>query len=177
MTPTVEELSYPIGRFTAVAANVHARRESIAAIAALPERLRGAVAGLDDRQLDTPYRRGGWNVRQVVHHVADSHINAFVRLKLALTEERPVVVAYDEKKFAELTDATLPVTVSLGLIEGLHRRWLSLYSDMADTQWARVFRHPEYPEPMTLDTQLQLYAWHSRHHVAHITALRRRERW
>jgi hypothetical protein len=171
------DLRYPIGRFAPVDPSPRVRQDAIAEIDAMPERLADAVQGLNDGQLDTAYRPGGWTVRQVVHHVADSHLNAFVRVKLALTEERPTVSAYDEKKFAELPDARLPVDVSLQLLRGLHARWVALYRDMPVTAWARTFSHPEYPEPLTLDWQVQMYGWHSRHHVAHITALRQRERW
>jgi len=143
----------------------------------MPRRLADAVKGLIDGQLDTPYRTGGWTVRQVVHHVADSHMNAFVRIKLALTEDRPTVAAYDEKKFAGLPDAQLPVDVSLELLRSLHARWVAIYRAMPDAAWQRTFTHPEYPEPLTLDWQVQMYAWHSLHHVAHITALRQREGW
>ena len=177
MTTIAEDLSYPIGRFTPEPLSADARRRAIADIAAMPAQLSLAVAGLNEQQLDTPYRPGGWTVRQVVHHVADSHMNAFVRLKLALTEDRPVVVAYDEKKFAELADVQLPIQVSLELIRSLHARWLTLYGAMIASDWERMFNHPEYPEPQTLDRQVQMYGWHSRHHVAHITALRRREGW
>ena len=171
------DLRYPIGSFTLVAQSPEVRQRAIADIAALPDRLADAVKGLRDGQLDTPYRPGGWTVRQVVHHVADSHINAFVRFKLALTEERPTVAGYDEKKFAELPDTQLPVDVSLQLLRALHARWVALYQDMPDEAWARTFRHPEYPEPLTLDWQVQMYGWHSRHHVAHITTLRQRQGW
>ena len=116
-------------------------------------------------------------MRQVVHHIADSHMNAFVRLKLALTEDRPTVSVYDEKKFAELADAALPIDVSLDLLRGLHARWVAIYETMTDADWQRMFAHPEYPDPQTLDRQVQMYGWHSRHHVAHITALRQREGW
>ena len=171
------DLRYPIGSFTPVDPSPAVREKAIADIAALPALLADAVKGLTDAQLDTPYRPGGWTVRQVVHHVADSHINAFVRIKLALTEEHPTVTGYDEKKFSELPDARLPVDVSLQLLRSLHARWVVLYQGMPDDVWARTFSHPEYPEPLTLDWQVQMYAWHSRHHVAHITTLRQRERW
>jgi hypothetical protein len=171
------DLRYPIGSFTPVDPSPGIREKAIGEIDALPQRLTDAVAGLSDRQLDTPYRPGGWTVRQVVHHVADSHMNAFVRMKLALTEDQPTVVGYDEKKFAELPDTRLPVDVSLQLLRSLHARWVALYQHMPEGAWARMFRHPEYAEPLTLDWQVQMYAWHSRHHVAHITALRQREGW
>ena len=171
------DLRYPIGVFTPVDPSAAVRERAIDEIEALPELLAGAIKELNDAPLDTPYRPGGWTVRQVVHHVADSHVNAFVRMKLALTEEQPTVVGYDEKKFAELPDTRLPVDVSLQLLRSLHARWVALYRNMPDASWSRIFRHPEYPEPLTLDWQVQMYAWHSRHHVAHITALRQREGW
>jgi hypothetical protein len=177
MTTTAEDLSYPIGRFSPEPPSADVRRRAVAEIGALPGHLATAVLGLSEPQLDSPYRPGGWTVRQLVHHVADSHMNAFVRLKLALTEERPTVAAYDEKKFASLADVQLPVAVSLELLRNLHARWLAVYGTMADSDWDRTFSHPEYPAPLTLDWQAQNYGWHSRHHVAHITALRRREGW
>ena len=178
MTATLEDLRYPIGRFApSPSPDPAARQRAIAEIAALPARMREAVAGLTDRQLDTPYRPGGWTVRQLVHHVADSHLNAFVRLKLALTEDTPVIKPYDEKAFAGLGDMRLPAAVSLDLLGALHARWVAVYAALGDDQFRRVYVHPEYPEPQTLDHQAQMYGWHSRHHVAHITALRQREGW
>jgi hypothetical protein len=153
------------------------RRRAIDDIAALPARMREAVAGLGDAQLDTPYRPGGWTVRQVVHHVADSHMNGFSRLKLALTEDRPTITPYDEKAFATLPDMTLPVAVSLQLLEALHDRWSAVYRGLSAGQFSRIFMHPEYSEPQSVDRHLQMYSWHSRHHVAHITELRRRQGW
>jgi hypothetical protein len=172
-----EDLRYPIGRFAPVAPDAGVRRAAIADIGALPLRMREAVAGLTDAQLDTPYRPGGWTVRQVVHHVADSHMNGFVRVKLALTEEAPTIKPYDENAFAALNDMRLPVDVSLDLLTALHARWVAVYDGMTGAQFARTFLHPEYPEAQTLDRHLQLYAWHSRHHVAHITELRTRQQW
>jgi hypothetical protein len=135
------------------------------------------VAGLDELQLDTPYRPGGWTVRQVVHHVADSHLNAFVRMKLALTEDAPTVKPYDEKAWAELPDARLPVDVSLAMVEAVHARWVAVCPPIESTSYARTFVHPEHGRDLTLDWLLQTYAWHGSHHVAHVTALRRREGW
>jgi hypothetical protein len=178
MTATLEDLRYPVGPFApSSSSGAAARQRAIADIAALPARMREAVADLTDRQLDTPYRPGGWTVRQLVHHVADSHMNAFVRLKLALTEDAPVIKPYDEKAFAGLVDVRLPVAVSLDLLAALHARWIAVYAALADDQFTRTYVHPEYPEPHTLDHQAQMYGWHSRHHVAHITALRQREGW
>ena len=171
------DLSYPIGRFAPETPSSEVRRRNVADIGALPGHLATAVLGLNEAQLDTPYRPGGWTVRQVVHHVADSHLNAFVRLKLALTEDQPTISAYDEKKFATLADMTLPVAVSIELVRSLHARWMAVYGSMKEDDWRRTFRHPEYAEPLTLDWQVQMYGWHSRHHVAHITALRQRDGW
>ena len=172
--PTMDR-RFPTGKFVFdPAPTPEKRRACIAIIASLPAELEAAIAGAG---LDTPYRDGGWTARQVVHHVADSHMNAFVRLKLALTEERPRVSAYDEKKFAALADMQMPVAVSLELVRSLHARWLAIYGTMTADDWQRTFAHPEYPDPLTLDWQAQMYGWHSRHHVAHITALRRREGW
>ena len=172
------DLSYPIGRFEPPET---VTREDwlryIETIAAMPARLREAVSGLDDRQLNTPYRPGGWTVRQVVHHVADSHINSYVRFRLALTEEQPTIKPYDEKKWAELEDArTLPVETSLQLIEMLHRRWVSLLESLSEDDFRRVFHHPENGV-MRIDRTLAMYAWHSKHHVAHINGLRERMGW
>jgi DinB superfamily len=179
MTTTTPDLQYPIGRFTHVLSATDAmRRTAIDEIAALPARMRAAVAGLTDAQLDTPYRPGGWTVRQVVHHVPDSHVNAYIRLKLALTEDQPTIKPYDEKTWATLADTRLPVEVSLTLLDSIHARWVAVCRDLKPSDWARTFIHPEYPEgPRTIDWLVQVYAWHSNHHVAHITSLRRREDW
>jgi hypothetical protein len=173
------DLQYPIGRFTPATPITDAMRDAaVEEIAALPERMRHAVAGLTDAQLDTPYRPGGWSVRQVVHHVPDSHVNAYIRLKLALTEDAPTITPYNEKAWAELADVRLPVEVSLALLDSVHARWVALCRDLKSTDWARTFIHPEYPEgPRTIDWLVQIYAWHSNHHLAHITSLRRREGW
>ena len=172
------DLSYPIGRFVKPASvTVDERRGLIAEIAAAPEHFRQASEGLDDAQLDTPYRPGGWTVRQVIHHVPDSHMNSYCRFRLALTEDDPVIKAYEEAKWAELPDArTGPITPSLQLLESLHARWVALLSSLSEVQWARTFRHPELGS-MRLDTNLALYAWHSRHHAAHIRNLRQRMGW
>jgi uncharacterized damage-inducible protein DinB len=147
------------------------------AIAVLPTRVREAVAGLHDAQLDTPYRPGGWTVRQVVHHIADSHMNAYVRLRFALTEDHPTIKPYSESAWAELADArTMPVDVSLTLLDGLHARWSALLRSLAPEQFARSLTHPESGE-MTIDSLVALYAWHGRHHTAHITELRNSEGW
>ena len=172
------DLSYPIGKFDfqqTVAPGQYAAL--IAEIAAAPKLYRDAVRGLDDGQLDTPYRPGGWTVRQTVHHVADSHMNSYIRMRLALTESEPAIRLYDQKAWAELADArTAPVELSLQLVENLHARWVLLLKTLSDADFARAFRHPELGL-VRLDTNLALYAWHGRHHAAHITGLRQRNGW
>jgi hypothetical protein len=171
--------SYPIGKY-APPAQLDARllAEWIDTIAAAPQALRAAVAGLDDRQLDTPYRPGGWTVRQVAHHVPDSHLNAYVRCKLALTEEDPTIKPYDQSKWAELPDGrTGSIEPSLALLESLHERWVRLLRALSPADWERRFRHPEMPEPTPLARLASLYAWHGRHHTAQITTLRQGRGW
>ena len=168
------DLRYPIGRFAPPEPTAETRAADVGAIAELPARLREAVAGLDDRQLDTPYRPGGWTVRQLVHHVADSHMNAYIRFKLGLTEDAPPIKPYDEARWAELPDSDLPIDTSLQLLDALHARWAALLGALDAADLARVVRHPEHPQPMSLDRLVALYAWHSRHHVAHVAALRAR---
>jgi hypothetical protein len=178
MTKTLEDLRYPIGRFRAVMPiTSELRAAAIDAIASLPERMRAAVAGLSDARLDTRYRPDGWTIRQVVHHVADSHMNGLTRVKLALTEETPTIKPYDENAWAQLADMRLPIDVSLGIIDGIHARWAAVYRGMSAAQFDRSFVHPEIGAQLTLDWHLQNYAWHSHHHLAHITELRRREGW
>ncbi len=170
---------YPVGRFTApVSLDATGRRAAITVLEELPDRLAAAVDGLDEAQLDTPYREGGWTVRQVVHHVADSHVNAAVRVRLALTEDTPTIRPYEEKRWAELPDArTLPVAPSLELLRGLHARWVALLASLDEAGWQRTLVHPEYDAPLTIWSITALYDWHSRHHVAHVTHLRAREGW
>jgi uncharacterized damage-inducible protein DinB len=166
------DLQYPIGRFTFPdAATAEQRQTWIREIARAPRELRAAVAGLSEEQLDTPYRPGGWTVRQVAHHVPDSHMNAFIRFKLALTEDQPTIKPYDETRWATLADAALPVEPSLDLLEALHVRWVRLLESMNDRNFRRTFLHPE-SGVLRLDQWLAQYAWHGRHHVAHITSLR-----
>ena len=169
------DLSYPIGKFDWTQTVAPDRRtQLINEIAAAPANFRKAVRGLTDRQLDTPYRPDGWTVRQVIHHVADSHMNSFIRFRLALTEEQPAVKGYNEKEWAKLHDShTLPVEVSLQLLDGLHGRWVDMLRSMTGADFERSFRHSERGL-IRLDTNLALYAWHSRHHAAHITRLRER---
>jgi hypothetical protein len=173
------DLSYPIGKCEYPETVSPAERErDMAEMAAAPGRFREAVRGLDDRQLDTPYRPGGWTVRQVVHHFADSHMNGYVRFRLAITEEVPTIKPYDEKKWAELADArSAPLEPSLQLIDSLHQRWVTLLRSFSEADFARTLRHPELGGVVRLDTYLTSYAWHCRHHAAHITSLRERMGW
>lgn len=160
---------YPVGKFERPSTVSAAERERfIAEVEACPGQMRSALAGLDERQLETPYRDGGWTVRQVVHHVPDSHMNAYCRFRLALTEDEPAIRTYEESRWAELPDAkTGPVDWSLDLLDALHLRWVALMRSMSDAQWARTFKHPEWGN-IRLDVVLALYAWHGRHHVAHV---------
>jgi uncharacterized damage-inducible protein DinB len=176
---TVTDLRYPIGRFAPPAEITESQRSAwIDEIACAPAALRAAVAGLSAAQLDTPYRPDGWTVRQLVHHVPDSHLNAYTRFKLALTESEPTIKPYDEARWAELADtAATPVEVSLTLLEALHTRWVALLRSMSPAEFRRTYRHPEHGRLFTLEEVLALYAWHGRHHVAHITALRERNGW
>ncbi len=169
---------YPVGRMRRLDAHTAATRaEAVADIAALPARLRNAVNGLGDAQLGTPYREGGWTVRQVVHHVADSHMNAYIRMRFALTQDKPTIMPYDEVVWANLPDArNAPIDASLSLLDGLHARWTTLLRAMTPDQFARAWVHPEHGE-RTVDWLVELYAWHSKHHVAHITELRKARDW
>jgi len=172
------DLSYPIGKFQRPEHVTPAMRvEFIAQVGAAPEMLRAAVESLNDDQLDTPYRPGGWTVRQVIHHVADSHMHSNIRMRFALTQVEPAIMSYQESVWAELPDArNAPVEISLVLLENLHHRWVALLKSLSDADYARTFRHPELGL-MRLDTNLALYAWHGRHHTAHITRLRDRMGW
>jgi hypothetical protein len=173
-----QDLSYPTGKFHYETPMTSAQRQAaINAIAATPATLREAVRGLTPEQLDAPYRPGGWTVRQVVHHVPDSHMNALIRTKLALTEQEPTIKPYDEKRWAELADvAATPVETSLRLLEDVHERWGHLLRTMKDADFARTLRHPEHGL-RTMDWLIALYAWHGPHHVAHVAKLRERMGW
>jgi uncharacterized damage-inducible protein DinB len=174
----MSDLRYPIGKFEMKAKLTEAeRQELIQQIAETPAKLREAVKNLNNQQLDTPYRPGGWTVRQVVHHLPDSHMNSYIRFKLAITEDKPTIKTYDEKSWAELFEArTAPIEVSLALLETLHQRWVLFLRSLRPADFARQFNHPENGL-MTVDGLLGLYAWHGRHHVAHVTALRERMEW
>jgi len=173
----LETLRYPIGRFSTPASSLPGiRTEHIQTLRLLPERLRAAVAGLSDAQLDTPYREDGWTVRQVVHHLADSHAMAYIRCKQALTKDWPTEQPYDEAAWANLADSRLPIDVSLAMIEGLHGRWVALLESLSDEDFGKGYNHPERGREMLIKA-LAMYDWHSRHHTAHITSLRARMGW
>ncbi len=169
------ELQYPVGKFERKAEyHVSEIDEFIAVLEQLPNQMRAAVAGLSQAQLETQYRPDGWSLRQVVHHLPDSHMNSYVRFKLALTEENPTIKPYDEAAWAVLSDTRdTPIEVSLSLLEALHTRWVILLRSLSPQDWKRSFNHPQNG-PMTLEVTLALYAWHSRHHLAHITGTRAR---
>jgi uncharacterized damage-inducible protein DinB len=175
----VDDPRYPIGAFRySGTADATSRARCIAEIAAAPGQLRAAVSDLTPTQLDTPYREGGWSVRQVVHHLPDSHLNAYIRFKLALTEDEPTIKPYAEARWAELSDVwTTPTDVSLTLLECLHRRWVLLLRDLQAADFSRTFRHPEQGRTIELEEVLEMYAWHGKHHVAQITFLRSRMGW
>jgi uncharacterized damage-inducible protein DinB len=169
---------YPVGKYHMPSDVSPAKRvEAISEIAGAPRKMRAAVTGLTDVQLETPYREGGWTVRQVVHHLADSHMNAYIRWRLALTETEPTIKPYEEAAWANLEDAAhAPVEVSLKLLEPLHERWVALLQSVKPYEFARTFRHPEHGV-RSLDWMLFLYAWHGNHHTAHVTELRKQKSW
>ncbi|MDQ6597729.1 putative metal-dependent hydrolase [Bacillus salipaludis] len=171
------EMKYPIGTFQfngEITNNI--TKDWISEIESLPRLLRDAVKDLDNEQLNTPYRSGGWTVRQVIHHLADSHMNAYVRFKLALTEEKPVIKPYDETKWAELADYTLPIDISLSLLEALHQRWTNLLRSLSPADMEKTFIHPDSGE-VSVGRNIGIYAWHGRHHLTHITSLCNRKGW
>jgi len=167
---TDEQLRYPVGKFKPpVSYTTEDTRKWIATINEFPGRVRHAIIGLNDKQLDTPYRTGGWTLRQVVHHVADSHMNSLMRFKWALTEDNPTIKPYEEADWALLPDYRLPVEPSLKILEGVHQHWVALLGGFTDNDWSRTFLHPASGETMQLKKALALYAWHCKHHLAHIT--------
>src|SRR5215213_6311095 len=172
------DLRFPTGRFQRPASlDADARTRAIDVIAATPARLREAVRGLTDKQIDTEYRPGGWTVRQVAHHVPDSHLNAYIRFKLALTENEPTIKPYDEGRWAELVDSkVVPIATSLSLLDAVHERWVAILRAMSASDFERLLVHPETGR-QRLDQVLALYAWHGPHHVAHVTSLRERMGW
>jgi hypothetical protein len=173
----LDDPRFPIGRFSPPASSMPGVRAAhIQTLRLLPERLRAAVAGLTEAQLDTPYRDGGWTVRQVVHHVPDSHMNCYVRFKLALTEDWPTIKGYEEAEWAKLPDSRMPVEISLGLVTALHGRWVALLETLTEDDFQKGYEHPQLGR-QNLAQVLALYDWHSRHHTAHITNLRARRGW
>ncbi|MBI3475360.1 MAG: bacillithiol transferase BstA [Acidobacteria bacterium] len=169
---------YPLGKFSFDGTlTPDQKKQYLNDIEQTPARLRAAVQGLSAQQINTPYREGGWTVLQVTHHVADSHMNAYIRFKLALTEEEPTIRPYMEDRWAELPDSKqVPIEVSLALLDSLHQRWTNVLKNISDTEWKRNFRHPEMGL-MSLEKTLALYAWHGRHHTAHVTKLREKMGW
>lgn len=169
---------YPIGKFEPKPFSEAQKLEWLADIKFLPSLLEAAVNNLDDHQLQTPYREGGWTVHQLVHHIADSHLNAYCRFKLGFTEDNPTIRTYDENLWAKTTDVeNLPVNISITLLHALHQRWYEFLKHFTDTAWHRTIFHPVYQKDLTLWHLLGIYAWHSRHHVAHINMLRERKNW
>lgn len=178
-----QDLRYPIGRdtgdsFFGKEYSEQTKEALLNDIKVLPALLERAVQDLDKSQLDTPYRPGGWTVHQLVHHIADSHMNAIIRFKLALTEDNPTIKPYDEAAWAQLSDTkNLPINISLTLLHAMHARWYQLMFDMNDIQWQRTIYHPERKKTMTTWEMLKSYSWHCRHHTAHVTKLRERMNW
>ena len=172
------DLRYPVGKFEPQPYSNEQKVKWLRDIKFLPNDLEVSIQNLDESQLDTPYREGGWTIKQVVHHVADSHMNAYIRFKLALTEENPTIKPYEEKDWAELSDVfTVPINVSLTLLHALHRRWYALLESLDEEKFNRTVFHPEQKKEMSLWFLLGMYAWHCRHHVAHINSLRERNNW
>lgn len=168
---------YPVGKFEMPAqVTPEARQAAIEEIASTPAKMRAAVKGLNDSQLDTPYREGGWTVRQVIHHVPDSHMNALIRLKLALTEENPTIKPYNETLWADLPDARMPIEVSQTLLDSVHARWDRIWRSLKPEHFARKLVHPDHGQ-RNVDWLLFMYTWHGKHHTAHITELRRQKGW
>lgn len=178
-TTEIEHLKYPIGKrnYAGSLSDIELAAD-IKTVEELPNRLRTEVSHLSQDQLDTPYREGGWTVRQVVHHLGDSHMNAFIRCKLLLTEQEPTIKAYNEAAWAEKEDCiNMPIAPGLNLLEALHQRWVVLLKSVSQVDLQRTYLHPQYGKVFTLLEAINLYAWHSRHHLAHITELKNRNSW
>ncbi len=175
----LEQIKYPIGRYKAPTEfTPQLINEWISAIEAMPSWLDPCIENLDEAQLEVPYRDGGWNSRQVIHHIADSHMNAYIRLKLALTEDNPIIKPYDENKWAVLTDVeTVPVNISITLLHAMHRRWAAMLRSMGHEDWGRTYFHPEQNKSVPIWQMTALYAWHGRHHMEQIRSLRERMGW
>ena len=171
-------LSFPIGKYEPQPFSETQLREWITDIKFLPQHIENAVTNLDEAQLDTPYRPGGWTVKQLVHHVADSHMNAYIRFKLGLTEDNPTIKPYEQDLWTNMSDTqNLPINISLTILHAVHLRWVEVLKNIKPEEWDRTVVHPEHGKQMSLYFLLGMYAWHSRHHVAHITALRERNGW
>lgn len=173
----MKDLRYPIGKYEPQPYSEVQKKKWLTDLAQLPNMVEAAVLNLDQAQLDTPYRDGGWTVQQLVHHIADSHVNAFCRMKLILTEDNPTIKPYEEKEWAKMADVLLPINISITLLHALHLRMYALMSAVSDEEWPRTYFHPESNKQFTLWHLLGMYAWHGRHHVAHIIALRERNNW
>lgn len=174
----MEDLRYPIGKYEAQPFSEKQLEEWLIDIQFLPQQLENTILNLDEAQIYTPYRPEGWTVKQLVHHVADSHMNAYIRFKLGLTEDNPAIKPYDEGAWANLSDTqNLPINISLTLLHALHTRWLEVLKGITQKDWNRTVYHPEHKKEITLWHLLGMYAWHGKHHVAHITALRERMKW
>ncbi len=179
LTAEIDTLKYPVGKFNPPNEFSPALiAQWIQTIEELPKKLRTVVSGLDDTKLDTPYREGGWTIRQVVHHLADSHLNCYIRFRWTMTEDSPVIKTYNQDRWSELDDAKhAPVEVSLSLLDALHKRWLLFVRSLSGQDLERKFHNPESKKDYDLRTILALYAWHSNHHLAHITSLLKRKGW
>ncbi len=175
----LEQLKYPIGRFTKPEAfTPEFLEKAIATIESFPEKLKKETQNLSEEQLDTPYRENGWTIKQVVHHCADSHINSIIRFKLALTEDKPTIRPYFEDRFAELTDSkNFPIEASLQMLEGTHKRWVALLKSLSEEDLQKTFIHPEHNREFSLELNIAIYAWHCEHHLAHITVLKNKKGW
>jgi hypothetical protein len=165
----MDELKYPIGKYSEQPFSENQLREWLLDIETLPMHVEHAVLNMDEYQLQTPYRPGGWTIHQVVHHIADSHMNAYIRFKLGLTEDNPTIKPYDEKSWAEMADTkNLPINISITILFAVHRRWMEVLNNIKEEEWNRTVFHPEHQKTMTLWYLLGMYAWHGKHHVAHI---------
>jgi hypothetical protein len=177
-TIIMTDLRYPTGKYDAQPFSQKQKEEWLMDIKFLPQFLENAIINLDEAQLQTPYREAGWTVHELVHHIADSHLNAYIRFKLGLTEDNPTIRPYEEKLWATLNDVkTLPVNISITLLYALHTRWYAAIKDLPDADWQRTVFHPEHQKTISLWYLLGMYAWHGKHHVAHISSLRERNKW
>jgi len=173
-----DDLRYPIGKFIPQPFSNTQKEKWLLDIKFLPDDLEHALLNLDEAQLDTPYREGGWKVKQLVHHIADSHMNAYTRFRLGLTETKPTIKPYEEGEWAKLKDSELiPFNISVTLLHCLHQRWYAFIKDLSETEWERTVIHPEHKKEISLWELLGMYSWHGKHHVKHITALRERKGW